>query len=182
MKKFVSESLNEFRDSLNENKKIVKQSKEEKYKEAIASLKKQLADAKKPSRMKVSKLQHDAKVKEIEDKIKVWEDKLKKINESFEDIKKNHSAKYLADRIISETNLEGEDSLEDTIKIMQWFIDNWKDLYGREFRYDPDDEENPYEYEWPEEVNDALDILNVIDFETAEALDIIFKGEMDGHY
>lgn len=75
MKKLVPESLNEF---MNEGKKVIKQTSDEKAKEAIASLKKQLADVKKPGKMKDTKTQKDAKIKELEDKIAKWESKLKK--------------------------------------------------------------------------------------------------------
>ena len=87
MKKFVNESLSDF---LNEEKAksvrktkagrkiVLDQSTNEKAKQAIAALKKQLADAKKPGGMRDSKMVKDAKVKEIQDKIAKWEAKLKK--------------------------------------------------------------------------------------------------------
>jgi len=88
MKKLVSESLTEFRQ-INEEKVKAKrktkagtkvtldQSKNEKANQAIAALKKQLADAKKPGGMKLTGIQKNAKIKEIEDKIKAWEAKKK---------------------------------------------------------------------------------------------------------
>jgi len=89
MKKFVNESLSDF---LNEEKAksvrktkagrkiVLDQSTNEKAKQAIAALKKQLADAKKPggTGMKDTKAGQDIKIKEIQDKIAKWEAKLKK--------------------------------------------------------------------------------------------------------
>jgi len=87
MKKFVSENLNEF---LNEEKvkssrktkagrkTVLDQSSNEKAKQSIAALKKQLADAKKPGKMRDTGAQKKANIKEIEDKIAKWEAKLKK--------------------------------------------------------------------------------------------------------
>jgi len=80
MKKFVSESLQEFRSIVegksSKPKKVV-QSKEDKAKEAIKALKKQLADIEKPGKLKGTKIQRDADIREIKGKIAKWEKKIK---------------------------------------------------------------------------------------------------------
>ena len=83
--KLVSESLQEFRSSVNEEKvneakeksTTVVQSSDEKAKQAIASLKKELAAVKKPGGAKTM-IEKKAKIKELEDKIAKWEAKMKK--------------------------------------------------------------------------------------------------------
>ena len=87
MRKIVPESLNEY---LNEAKVKSKrktkagekitldQSTDEKAKQAVNGLKKELATAKKGFTMKTASSQDKAKVKRIEDKIAAWEAKMKK--------------------------------------------------------------------------------------------------------
>ncbi|HUW44231.1 MAG TPA: hypothetical protein VMW50_00395 [Dehalococcoidia bacterium] len=59
------------------HKVVLDQSTDEKAKQAIVALKKQLADAKKAGGMRDSGAQKKAKIKEIEDKIAKWEAKIK---------------------------------------------------------------------------------------------------------
>lgn len=68
--KYVSENLDQF---LNESEK---ETLEDKAKQAIASLKKQLEQAKKAGSFKTT-IEKKAKIKELEDKIEAWEKKLK---------------------------------------------------------------------------------------------------------
>lgn len=80
MKKIVNESLSEFLNEIAYEKtkkaKKVVQTKIQRANEAIAALKKQLADIKKPGGAK-STLEKNTKIKEIEEKIKKWEAKKK---------------------------------------------------------------------------------------------------------
>jgi hypothetical protein len=80
MKKIVSESLNEFMTEAQHGRtskaKTVVQNKSQKAVEAIASLKKQLSDAKKPGQFKTT-VEKNAKIKELGEKIKKWEAKKK---------------------------------------------------------------------------------------------------------
>ena len=79
MKKFVSESLQEFNEAAagkSGKAKKVKQNPNQKADDAIAGLKAQLADAKKPGNIP-TKIQKDAKIKELTDKIAKWEAKKK---------------------------------------------------------------------------------------------------------
>jgi len=87
MKKFVSESLNEF---LNEatvkskrktkagQKVVLDQSTDEKANQAIKGLKDELAKIKKGTTMRTASAQDKAKVKSLEDRIAKWEAKKKK--------------------------------------------------------------------------------------------------------
>lgn len=87
MKKFVSESLNEF---LNEEKVkskrktkagqkvVLDQSTDEKANQAIKGLKDELAKVKKGTTMKTASAQDKAKIKSLEDRIAKWEAKKKK--------------------------------------------------------------------------------------------------------
>lgn len=93
MKKLVPESLNEYlnEETVKKAKKqkatakqpakttvVYDQSTNEKAKQAIAGLKVQLKDAKKPGALRGSKAEQEAKVKGIEEKIAKWEAKMKK--------------------------------------------------------------------------------------------------------
>lgn len=102
MKKLVFDSLNELfenkknketekvdnpkpRNSAKEKAKIEKtkavkitQNKKEKAMQAIAALKKEIQEVKKPGTFKLAS-DKNVKIKELNDKIKTWEDKLKNI-------------------------------------------------------------------------------------------------------
>jgi len=82
MKKIVSESLNEYMNEVQHGRtskaKKVVQNKTQKADEAIAGLKKQLADAKKPSGTRTSSVADKAKIEDIKKKIAAWEAKKKK--------------------------------------------------------------------------------------------------------
>lgn len=163
MKKLVSESLQEFMD-MNEAKKVVKQTPEQKAKEAIAALKQQLADVKKPGKMKDTKVQKDAKIKELEGKIAKWEAKIKKVNESFNSL----NAMDIAKRIENEVGTDG-DGWIDPYAVAEWLYKNWKDITGLPLAALMTNDEDAEV--WPDAILNALDILEISDYDVLEALD-----------
>jgi hypothetical protein len=96
----------------------------------------------------------------------------------------SEQAHEIAVSILSYVKPEDPEYFEDKdlYKVVEWLRDNWTEITGlpaESLFTDPEDDEQP---PWPPAVIEALDMLDISDYEIIRAVDEFAGRDTSGHY